>query len=86
MAELAAVREKAETERQAFHVNEYIEFEGAIRSGLRQVEQSVGAAVTRILAPFLSQQVVRRALDELSDAIARLSAGGSPGLIKDTRP
>ena len=86
IAELAAVREKAETERQAFHVNEYIEFEGAIRSGFRQVEQSVGAAVTRILAPFLSQQVVRRAVDELSEAIARLSAGGSPGLIRIRGP
>jgi len=85
-AELAAVREKAETERQAFHVNEYIEFEGAIRSGLRQIEQSVSAAVTRILAPFLSERVVKRAVDELSEAIARLSAGGSPGLIKIRGP
>lgn len=85
-AELAAVRETAETERQAFHVNEYIEFEGAIRSGLRQIEQSVGAAVTRILAPFLSEQVVKRAVDELSAAVARLSAGGSPGLIRIRGP
>ena len=85
-AELAAAREKAETERQEFHVNEYTEFEGAIRSGFRQIEQSVGAAVTRILAPFLSQQVVKRAVDELSDAIARLSAGSSPGLIRIRGP
>ncbi|HEY1780222.1 MAG TPA: hypothetical protein VGG79_07280 [Roseiarcus sp.] len=86
VAELAAMREQAETERQAFHVNEHIEFEGAIRSGLRQIEQSVGAAVTRILAPFLSEQVVKRAVDELSDAIARISAGGSPGLIRIRGP
>ena len=87
MAELAAAREQAETERQAFHVNEYIEFEG--RDPVRVAAdrgQSVGAAVTRILAPFLSQQVVRRAADELSKAIARLSAGGSPGLIRIRGP
>jgi len=39
----------------------------------------VGAAVTRILAPFLNRQVVKRAADELCKAIARLGAAGSPG-------
>lgn len=81
-AELAAVREQAETQRQEFHVNEYMEFEGSIRSGLRQIETNVGAAVTRVLAPFLSQAIVERAVDELSNSIARLCAGGSLGLIK----
>jgi hypothetical protein len=84
--ELAALREQAETQRQEFHISEYMEFEGAIRSGLRQIEENVGAAVTRILAPFLSQAVVKRAVDELSEAIARLSAGNSPGLIKIRGP
>ncbi len=85
-AELAAAREQAETQRQEFHINEYMEFEGAIRSGLRQIENNVGTAVTRILAPFLSEQVVKRAVDELSKAVARLCAGGSPGLIKIRGP
>ena len=85
-AELAAAREQAETERQEFHINEYMEFEGAIRSGLRQLETNVGAAVTRILAPFLSQATVERAVDELSNFIARLCAGGSLGLIKIRGP
>ena len=59
-----------------------MEFEGAIRSGLRQIEHAVGAAVTRILAPFLSEQLVKRAADDLSKAVARLCAGGAPGLVK----
>jgi hypothetical protein len=85
-AELAALREQAETQRQEFHISEYMEFEGAIRSGLRQIEENVGAAITRILAPFLSQAVVKRAAEELSEAIARLSAGNSSGLIKIRGP
>ena len=85
-AELAALREQAETQRQEFHISEYMEFEGAIRSGLRQIEENVGAAVTRILAPFLSEAVVKRAVDELSEAIARLSAGDSSGLIRIRGP
>lgn len=85
-AELAALRDETEAQRQAFHLEEYIELEGAIRSGLRQIETNVGAAVTRILAPFLSEQVTARAADELSQAIARLSAGGSPGLIRIRGP
>ena len=85
-AELAAAREQAETQRQEFHLNEYMELEGAIRSGLRQIEDNVGAAVTRILAPFLSQEVVKRAVDELGKAVVRLCAGGSPGLIKIRGP
>lgn len=85
-AELAAARELAETQRQEFHINEYMEFEGALRSGLRQIEQSVGAAVARILAPFLSDELVKRAVDELSQAVAQLSAGNTPGLIKIRGP
>ena len=81
-AELAAAREQAETQRQEFHISEYMEFEVAIRSGLRQIEHSVGATVTRILRPFLSEQLVKRAVDDLSKAVARLCAGGPPGLVK----
>ncbi len=80
-AELAAAGEQAETQRQEFHLNEYAELEGALRSGLKQIEDSVGAAAARVLAPFLSQAVVKTAVDELRKAIARLCAGGSPGLI-----
>ncbi len=85
-AELAAAREQAETRRQEFHINEYMEFEAAIRSGLRHIEHSIGAAVARILAPFLSQELTKRAVDELGQAVARLSAGNSPGLIKICGP
>jgi hypothetical protein len=85
-AELAAAREQAETQRQEFHLNEYAELDGAIRSGLTQIEETIGAAVTRILAPFLSPAVVKRAADELAKAITRLCAGGSPELIKIRGP
>ncbi len=85
-AELAAAHELAETELQEFRLNEYAGLESAIRSGLRQIENDVAGAVMRILAPFLSQQVVKRAADELVKAIARLSAGNSPGLIKIRGP
>jgi hypothetical protein len=85
-AELATARDQAETQRQEFHLNEYVELEDAIRLGLRQIEDNVGAAVTRILAPFLSQAVVKCAVDELGKAITRLCAGGSPGLIRIRGP
>jgi hypothetical protein len=85
-AELAAVRGEALTQRQEFQRNECAQLENAIRSGFRRVEDNVGAAVTRILAPFLGQQVVKRAADELCEAIARLCAGGSPGLIRIRGP
>jgi hypothetical protein len=85
-AELAAAREQAETQQQEFRLNEYAEIESAIRSGLRQIEDNVGAAVARILSPFLAQEVVKRAVDELVKAIARISASSSPGLIKIRGP
>ena len=85
-AELAAAREQAETQQQEFRLSEYAELEGAIRSGFKQVEDNIGGAVARILAPFLSQEVVKRAVDELGKAIARLSAGSPPGLIKIRGP
>jgi hypothetical protein len=80
-AELAAVRGEAETERLEFERNECAKLESAIRSGLNEIENNVGAAVTRILTPFLAGQAVIRAADELGKAIARLSAAGSPGLM-----
>jgi hypothetical protein len=85
-AELAAVREQAETQQQEFRLNEYAEIESAVRSGLRQIEDNVGGAVSRILAPFLSHEVLKRAVDELAKAMARISSSASPGLIKIRGP
>jgi hypothetical protein len=85
-AELAAARELAQTQQQEFRLNEYAELEGAIRSGIKEIEDNVGGAVTRILAPFLSQQVVNRAVDELAKAMARICAGNSPGMFKIRGP
>jgi hypothetical protein len=85
-AELAAAREQAETRQHEFRLNEFAELERAIRSGIKLIEDDVGGAVTRILAPFLPQQIVKRAVEELAKAIARISASTSPGLIKIRGP
>jgi hypothetical protein len=85
-AKLAAAREQAETQQQEFRLNEFAELEGAIQSGIKLIENDVGGAVSRILAPFLSQQVVKRAVEELGNAIARICASNSPGLIKIRGP
>ena len=78
-AELAALRGEAETDRLEAHRSESAGLESAIRTGLRQIEDNVGGAVARILAPFLSKQSANQAVDELCKAIARLAAGGLPG-------
>jgi hypothetical protein len=80
-AELAAARLRAETQQLEFQRNEYARLEDAIRSGFGRIEDNVGAAVTRILAPFLEKRVVQRAVDEMCKAIARLCAGRSPGVM-----
>lgn len=85
-AELAAARELAETQQREFRLEETAELEAAIRSGIKGIGDDVGGAVARILAPFLSPQVVKRAVDELARAIARISASNSPGLIKIRGP
>jgi hypothetical protein len=85
-AELAAATEQVETQQRELRLGECAELEGAIRSGFKQIEDNVGAAVTRILSPFLSQQVVKRAADELAKAITRSCAGSSPGLIRIRGP
>ena len=85
-ADLAAAREHAETQQQEFRLNEYAALGEAVRSGLRQIEDNIGAAVTRILAPFLSQEVLERAVDELAKAMVRISSSAAPGLIKIRGP
>jgi len=64
-----------------FQLNEYAQLEAVIRSEFTRVEENVGAAVARILAPFLVKQVVKYVVDELGKSIGRLCAGGSTGLI-----
>ena len=85
-AELAAARAQAETQHEEFRLNEYAQLEGAIRFGFKEMEDNVGGAVARILAPFLSQQVLKRAVDELAKATARLSMASSSKLIKIRGP
>ena len=85
-AELAAAREQAEMQQQELRLNEYTEIESAVRSGLRQIEDNIGAAVTRILGSFLSQEVLKRGVDELEKALVRISSSASPGLIKIRGP
>ncbi len=80
-AELVAARREAQTLHEESERSAYAGLEGAIRSGFGQIEDNVGAAVTRILTPFLAGQVVQHIADELAKAIARLCAGGSPGLM-----
>jgi hypothetical protein len=80
-AERAAAQERAVMARLEFQLNEYAQLEAAIRSGFTRIEESVGAAAARILAPFLVKQVVKYVADELCKNIGRLCAGGSPGLI-----
>ena len=53
--ELAAARDLAETQQQELHLEQSVELEAVIRSGIKEIENNVGGAVVRILAPFLSQ-------------------------------
>ena len=80
-ADRAALREQAVMERLEFQLNEYAQLEATVRAGFTEVEARVGAAVARILAPFLAKEVVKYAVDELIKSIARLTAGGAAGLI-----
>lgn len=80
-AERAAAQEQALIERLEFQLNEYAGLEASIRAGFQRVEENVGAAVSRILAPFLVKEVVKYVADELTKNVGRLCAGGAPGLI-----
>ena len=81
VAERVQWQEQAVMDRLDFQLNEYAGLESTVRAGFAEVEARVGAAVARILGPFLVKEVVRYAADELVKAIARLTAGGAPGLI-----
>ncbi|MBV9286841.1 MAG: hypothetical protein JO288_03295 [Hyphomicrobiales bacterium] len=80
-ADRAAAREQAVLEHVEYQRREYAQLETAIRSGFVKIEENVGAAVARILAPFLAKQAIKYAVDELGKAVRRLCAGGPPALI-----
>ncbi len=85
-ADRAAAQEQAEAERVQFQLNQYAELEAAIRAGFSEIGDKVGASVARILAPFLAEELVKQAADELRKNIDRLCAGGSPAMIKIRGP
>ncbi len=76
--ERASLREQAVADRLDFQLNEYAELEATIRTGFAEIETTVGAAVARILKPFLTDEIVKYAVDQLMENIARLSAGRRP--------
>jgi hypothetical protein len=80
-ADHAAAQEQALAERVDFQLNEYARLERTLRAGLAEIEDKVGAAAARILAPFLAKEVVKHVTDELAKNIKQLCSGGSPGLI-----
>ena len=73
-------------ERLDFQVNEYAALADVIATGLVEIEQQIAATVSRILAPFLTSELTKQIVDQLCANIARLRAGGSPGLIKIRGP
>jgi hypothetical protein len=85
-ADRTAAEERAAAERNEFKLNEYAKLEAAIREGLAEIDENVGAAVARILAPFLDIEVVKHATDALRENIARLCTGGGPALIRIRGP
>lgn len=84
--EQARRQEQALAERLDFQQNEYAQFADAIATELAEIEQRIASSVARILAPFLTNELSKRVIDELCDNIARLRAGGSLGLIKIRGP
>jgi len=84
--EQASRQERMLIERLDFQLNEYAQLADVIAAGLLEIEQQIAAAVARILAPFLTSELSKKVVDELCDNIARLRAGGSPGLIKIRGP
>ncbi|MGO4870878.1 MAG: hypothetical protein ACLPGW_09750 [Roseiarcus sp.] len=83
---LARQQERALMERLDFQVNEYAALADVIATGLVEIEQQIAATVSRILAPFLTSELTKQIVDQLCANIARLRAGGSPGLIKIRGP
>ncbi len=81
-AECAAGMERAAAERVEFQLGEYARLEGTLRVGFAQISDQIGAAVARILTPFLADAVVRRATDDLQAHISRLCSGGAAGVIR----
>ena len=60
-------------ERLEFQLNEYAQLETTLRAGFAEVEANVGAAVARILSPFLVKEVaqIRRRRTRQGDRPAR---------------
>jgi hypothetical protein len=94
LAEAAEARAQEQTERRRkeqrdlleFKVNEYAKLAETIETGLAEIEQRIAGSVARILAPFLNEEIAKQVVDELCAHVARLSAGGSPGLMKIRGP
>ncbi len=84
--QLANREKRASVERLDFQRTEYARVVEAIAAGLLDIEQRIAATVAGILAPFLTSVVSNQVVEELCANLARLRAGGTPGLIKIRGP
>jgi hypothetical protein len=84
--EQAEQRLQEQRERLEFKLNEYAKLAETIETGLAEIEQRIAGSVANILAPFLNEEIAKQVVDELCAHIARLRAGGSPGLMKICGP
>jgi hypothetical protein len=69
-----------------FQLNEYAQIADQISTGLQELEQRVAGATARILAPLLIGESTQKIIEALSEDLARLRVGGSPGLIRIRGP
>lgn len=80
-ADLAGFEDRLAEERRLWTETESDRLAGEIRQAMQALEEGIAASVARILLPFVSESVRRRALDELSETLTALLTGGVRTLV-----
>ena len=84
--ERAELQKRAVVERLDFQMNEFAKLGETIAQGLSEVERRVAAAAARILQPFLSEVVTRKAIEDLAAKVGKLTTANPSPLLKISGP
>ncbi len=84
--ERAELQKRAVVDRLDFQMNEYARLGDAIAQGLADIELSIADVAARILQPLLPEAFARKAVQDLTDRIAKLATAGGPPLMRISGP
>jgi len=86
LAERKELEDREAARRLVWQAGEYARFAEKIERAMTAIEDRLAQTVARILKPYLTETVARKASEALSDALSKILSRDAPAVLKITGP